>query len=177
MTDSSAIDPSFPIGKVQYPDAPDLAAYSTALQDSARELEALVTGLGAAQLELTYRPGSFTARQLIHHIADSHELGFMRFRWGLTEQAPTVLPMNQDAWAALADYALPPAVSLPLHLAVNARWVAVLGDTDPDAMQRGIVHPQEGRMTLWRLLAKHEWHVRHHTAQLRLALGAFPSSA
>jgi uncharacterized damage-inducible protein DinB len=163
----------FPAGPLPLPprrDAAQLARYAADLQDSAAQLAQVGAALSPAHLAQTYRSGSFTARQLVHHIADAHELGFMRFRWGLTERRPSILPMDQDAWARLADYALPPAPSLALHAAVNARWVAVLTALDPAELTREIVHPQEGVMDLWALLAKHEWHVRHHLGHLRLAL-------
>lgn len=163
----------FPAGPLPLPprrDAVQLAQYGHDLEASAAALAGLGAALTPAQLGQTYRTGSFTVRQLIHHIADAHELGFMRFRWGLTERSPSILPMDQDAWARLADYGLPPAPSLALHAAVNARWVAVLAALDPAELTREIVHPQEGVMDLWALLAKHEWHVRHHLGHLQLAL-------
>jgi DinB superfamily len=160
----------YPIGPIGFPDSPELSAYVRALKTSEAALQVLASGLNETDLERSYRLGGFTVRQLLHHLADSHELGFMRFRWGLTEDAPIILPMDQDAWAALPDYRLPIAPSLALFGAVNARWVAVLAALDPAEMKREIVHPLEGRMNLWRLLAKHEWHVRHHMAHIGLAL-------
>src|SRR6186997_3250072 len=41
-----------------------------------RELQ----GLNNAQLDTPYRPGGWTVRQLVHHIADSHAQTIIRFK-------------------------------------------------------------------------------------------------
>ena len=167
------MDARFPIGPLQVPerrDAGTLQGYADALQHNARDFRNALLGLGPTELVRTYRAGSFSVRQLVHHVADAHEQGFMRFRWGLTERVPAILSMNEAAWAQLPDYALPPELSLAVFEGVNARWVAVLGGLDPEQLDYTVLHPQEGEHDLWRLLAKHEWHVRHHLAHIRLAL-------
>lgn len=163
----------YPIGPISLPERRDeakLREFAQALRQNAREAERTFQGLSDEQLGATYRPGSFTVRQLAHHLADAHEQGFMRFRWGLTEEGPTILPMNEERWAELPDYTLAPEVSLAVFQGVNARWTVLLEALDPQALSRTIRHPQEGDQDLWRLLAKHEWHVRHHLAHARLAL-------
>jgi len=72
-------------------------------------VETTVSGTKEAVLDAPFRPGGWTARQLVHHLADSHMNAFIRFRLALTEDQPTVKPYNQDAWSALPD-----SVSLPI---------------------------------------------------------------
>src|SRR5262245_20306170 len=88
-------------------------------------MRAAVDGLGHAQLDSPYRPGGWTVRQLVHHVADSHMNGFIRLKLGLTEDAPTIKPYDQDAWATLDDTQLPVEISLGLLDNVHARWTAV----------------------------------------------------
>lgn len=167
------MDSRFPIGPLTLPERRDrsaLAAYAASLRRTAAQLREAAAFLSAEQLECRYAPGSWTARQLVHHVADAHEQGFLRFRAGLTAEAPAIAPFDQDAWSRLADYALAPTASLAIFEGVSERFAAVLEALDPADLEREIVHPGEGRQTLWRLLAKHEWHPRHHLAQLRLAL-------
>ena len=55
-------------------------------------LREAVSGLGPAQLDTPHRDGGWTARQIVHHIPDSHVNGYVRFalkarpgggpRWG-----------------------------------------------------------------------------------------------
>src|SRR5678816_4099633 len=99
----------------------DLTAVTPALRASAidaiAELPArvreAVRGLNDTQLDTAYRPGGWTVRQLVHHIADSHMNAYTRFRLALTEENPTIKPYQEAKWAELPDAAtLPVAVSL-----------------------------------------------------------------
>ena len=45
-------------------------------------------GLDDAQLDTPYRPGGWTVRQTVHHVADSHMNSFIRLRLALTEPEP-----------------------------------------------------------------------------------------
>src|SRR4051812_38071687 len=65
------------------------------------ELRAAVAGLTDAQLDTPYK--KWTARQIAHHLADSHVNAFVRYRLALTEDAPTVKPYDETKWAELAD--------------------------------------------------------------------------
>ena len=53
-------------------------------------LRAAIHGLGNPQLDTRYRPGGWTVRQLVHHVADSHMNGFTRAKLALTEDAPAI---------------------------------------------------------------------------------------
>ncbi|HEY8661288.1 MAG TPA: DinB family protein, partial [Hanamia sp.] len=45
-------------------------------------LEYAIENLDAAQLDTSYRPGGWTVKQLVHHIADSHINAYTRFKLG-----------------------------------------------------------------------------------------------
>ena len=84
-------------------------------------------GLDEAQLDTPYRPGGWTVRQTVHHVADSHMNSFIRFRLALTETEPTISPYDQAAWGELADSrAAPVELSLQLIENLHARWVVLL---------------------------------------------------
>src|SRR5690348_17076757 len=70
-------------------------------------LRAAVNGLTDQQLDTPYRPGGWTVRQLVHHVADSHSNGMTRTKLALTEDNPTIKPYDEAAWAELADTRLP----------------------------------------------------------------------
>src|SRR5437868_6925285 len=63
------------------------------------DLEKVVNGLSAAQMDMPYRSGGWSLKQVIHHIADSHMQAFTRFKLTLTEDTPTIKPYSQNAWA------------------------------------------------------------------------------
>ncbi len=66
-------------------------------------LRALVSGLTDEQLDTPYREGGWTARQVIHHIPDSHMNSYVRFKLALTEDEPLIKPYDEAAWAMLGD--------------------------------------------------------------------------
>src|SRR5829696_6308044 len=77
------------------------------------QLRLAVAGLSDEQLDTPYRPGGWTVRQLVHHVADSHMNASIRFRLGLTEDNPTIKPYDEKAWSELPDVRhLPIEVSL-----------------------------------------------------------------
>src|SRR5262250_2139802 len=72
----------------------------TAIRELPARMRAAVGGLSDAQLDTPYRPGGWTVRQVVHHVADSHMNGYIRLKLGLTEHNPTIKPYAQDLWAA-----------------------------------------------------------------------------
>ena len=139
------------------------------LADAPATLARLVEALTDRQLASTYRPGGWDIRQLVHHLADSHAIGFVRFKLGLTEFSPEVPAYDQDKFAALADAKLPPGVSLRLLASVHERWVQVLRSMSDDEFSRTAVLPR-GRMSLDDVLHMYAWHARHHLAHVAIAL-------
>src|SRR5690606_27999993 len=125
-----------------------------------------VRGLGDEQLDTTYREGGWTVRQVIHHIADSHINGYARMRLILTEEEPTLKTDDQDKWAALPDYQLPVDVSMLLLDGLHWRWVRMLERVPNDSWGRTANHPEDGPVTLEKLLKIYAWHGRHHVEQV-----------
>jgi len=84
-----------------------------------------VAGLSEGQLDTRYR--NWTVRQIVHHLADSHVNSYVRFKWTLTEERPTIKAYDEDRWVALedsrtGDAAAPLAL---LALSAGAVWACV----------------------------------------------------
>jgi hypothetical protein len=128
--------------------------------------------LSTAQLIEPYRPGGWTARQLIHHVADSHLNAYIRFKLILTESLPTIKPYQESAWAELSDtHNTPVEVSLNLLDNLHTRWHQLLLRIEEQEWKRQGFHPEHKRnIPLSEFLALYSWHGRHHTAHLRLIL-------
>lgn len=131
-------------------------------------LEYAIQNLDSAQLETPYRPGGWTVKQLIHHVADSHMNAYTRFKLGLTEENPVIKPYDQEAWAKLSDTEkLPINISLTLLHALHTRWYQFMFDLTESQWQRTVYHPErKTTITLWSLLKSYSWHSRHHTAHI-----------
>ena len=132
------------------------------------ELRALVQDLSDRRLDTPYRPGGWTIRQVVHHLADSHMNGYIRTKLAVTEDVPTtVKPFDEEPWATLPDSCLaPPELSLRLLEALRARWVATLRSLDEPALLRKLHHPDDGTQTVSRIIQGFARHGRHHSAHI-----------
>jgi uncharacterized damage-inducible protein DinB len=130
-------------------------------------LAAAADGLNDSQLDTEYRPGGWTVRQTVHHVADSHANSIIRFKLTLTEEeAPMIRPYYEDRWAELNDSKLPIEVSLKMLEAMHTRWVALLNSMSQADYERIFIHPETGMWTLEGALALYAWHSKHHTAHI-----------
>jgi uncharacterized damage-inducible protein DinB len=130
-------------------------------------LMAAVQGLSEEQLDTAYRPGGWTLRQVVHHVADSHLNSYTRFRLALTEDVPVIKGYEQERWAELPDARTAPVlVSLVLLEALHRRWVQLLRSMTPADFARTFVHSELGKVSLDRNLALYAWHGEHHTGHI-----------
>jgi uncharacterized damage-inducible protein DinB len=136
------------------------------IEQAPTALRHVVAGLSERQLDTKYR--NWTIRQIVHHLADSHVNSYVRFKWTLTENLPTIKAYFEDRWVALEDSqagAIDPA--LGLYDAIHARWVHLLRTMKPDDFARSFIHPETGQnVRLDAALCYYPWHSRHHTGQI-----------
>ncbi len=131
------------------------------------KVAAAVADLTDGQLDTPYRPGGWTVRQTVHHLADSHSNSLTRFKLALTEDTPpTIKPYYEERWAELADSKLPIDVSQAMLRAIHVRWSALLGSMTDADFQKSFIHPETGEWTLDGALALYAWHSLHHTAHI-----------
>jgi len=129
-------------------------------------LRKAVEGLSDSQLDTTYRDGGWTVRQVVHHIADSHANAYLRFRWVMAEDNPTIKTYDQDVWATFPDVKLPVEPSLKIIDGLHERWVAFLSALPEDAWSRTANHPERGQITMDDLLDIYSEHGANHTGQI-----------
>jgi uncharacterized damage-inducible protein DinB len=165
--------PRFPIGEFQRPDTlseAERAAAIARIESMPGQLREAVSSMSEAHLDRTYREGSWTLRQVVHHLADSHVNSYARFRLAVTEDHPRIKPYDEAKWAELEDArTLPVEVSLKLLEALHARWVAMVRSLKPADFAKTIDHPESGTMSVDQLLAMYAWHGDHHIAHITIA--------
>jgi hypothetical protein len=132
----------------------------------AARMRQAVTGLNDQQFDTPYRPGGWTVRQLVHHVADSHMNGYIRLKLALTEEHPTIKPYEQDRWAILEDSRLPIGPSLGILDGVHERWATLCRTLGPAQLARTFIHPELGPLTVDTHLHLYGWHSRHHLAHI-----------
>ena len=163
-------DLRYPVGTLAYEHAVTpgkRAAWIRQIAETPAALRAAVQGLTEDHLDRPYRPGGWSVRQLVHHVADSHLNAYIRFKWTLSEENPTIKPYLQERWAELDDTKFTPvSVSLDLLEAIHTRWGVLLESMKDEDWTRPLVHPENGPMTLDRLLQLYAWHGRHHVAHV-----------
>ncbi|PJJ79759.1 YfiT family bacillithiol transferase [Mucilaginibacter auburnensis] len=163
----------YPIGNFIVPETytkENIAQWKADIKELPILIKNAVSNLTDVELETPYRPGGWTIRQVVHHLADSHTNSILRFKWAMTEENPTIKAYHEDLWAELADYKLPLAPSLNMLDGIHARLIALFDSfTDAD-WDRTFIHPQTGAtISLKRNLALYSWHGRHHLAHIEQA--------
>lgn len=161
---------SYPIGRFELPASVSHAArkdYISDIEAAPQKLRDAVAKLNARQLDTSYRPGGWTVRQVVHHLADSHLNAYARFRLALTEDAPAICTYEEARWAELPD-AKGGEVEMSLSLldAMHARWLTCIRALPAEAFDRTYRHPEMGVVSLNQQLALYAWHGRHHVAHI-----------
>jgi hypothetical protein len=162
----------YPIGKFIRPaqiDPVQTDEWIQALETFPGRLQRLVEKLEVAQLETPYRPGGWTVRQLIHHIADSHHNSYTRFKWALTEDRPVIKAYDEKAWASLFDSRNAPIQPSLDHLrVVHHKLVFLLKGLAPSDLKRTFIHPDSHVETsIEENVGRYAWHGNHHFAHIQ----------
>ncbi len=171
MSSTAAVpDLRFPVGnfkpEASYTDA-QRAQFIQDIAELPAELRAALAGLNDAQLDTPYREGGWTVRQTVHHFADSHANSYIRLRFAVTEENPTIKPYDEAVWAELPDAKNGPVEpSLQILEGMHYRWVTLLKSLKPEDWQRTLFHPERGKLDLSVLAALYSWHSKHHVAHI-----------
>lgn len=166
----------YPVGRFMVPQTltPEMTAgWIREIAQFPEQLRLAVNGLSEEQLDTPYRPGGWTARQVVHHVADSHLNSYIRFKWTLTEEKPTIKAYDEKAWAELPEARTAPVgLSLDLLDSLHRRWVVMLNNLSLEDLARSFIHPESGaEIPLSRMLALYAWHGRHHLGHIHLVSG------
>jgi len=164
------VDLRYPIGRFAYQSENteiQRCEFIDRIAKTPGRLRAAAEGLTPGQLDTAYRPGGWTVRQLVHHVADSHMNSYIRSRLALTEDAPGIKGYDQERWAELPDSRTAPVeISLVLLESLHERWVLLLRSMTAPDFARTFLHPELGPVTLDGNLALYAWHGDHHTAHI-----------
>jgi hypothetical protein len=163
-------DPRYPVGKFERKNLLTPEERRTLIEQIAAapaRMREAVHDLSPEQLDTPYREGGWTARQVVHHVPDSHMNAYIRFKLALTEKEPSIKPYDEAAWAELSDSRVTPIeTSLVLLESLHTRWVTILKAMSPDDFGRTLFHPEHGALNLDSMLGLYAWHSRHHVAHI-----------
>jgi len=143
--------------------------YEAATSEALGVIEAATVGL----LD-RHAKGEWSARQIIHHLADSEAQSYARLRRLIAEPAGSLIQgYDEAAWASspvLGYEALPVEHSVEVFRAVRQSSLVILRRLDDVDLERHGVHSESGRYTLNDWLNIYTRHAREHAEQLRAAL-------
>ena len=163
----------YPIGELVVPEKvtfENIQEWLKEIETYVIRLRETVGSLNEEELSKTYREGSWTVRQLVHHIADSQLNMYQRLKLALTDDNPTVPAFNEEKWAIQPDTALPVESSIKMLEGLNERIVALGHHLTEEQLHRTFTHQVNGKITVAAKVAKLAWHEEHHLAHIKLAL-------
>lgn len=162
-------DLRYPIGQFQFEGALNfdlIEKWMKEIEAAPAHLKEALSSLKDEQLDTAYRPGGWTIRQVVHHLADSHLNIYIRTKLALTENNPTIKPYLEEKWANLPDSKQSVDVSLSLLEALHSRWVFLLRSLQPHDLEKTFLHPESGVVKLGVSIGLYSWHGRHHIAHI-----------
>jgi hypothetical protein len=161
----------YPIGQFIAPTQYTAEYLSNKIADIASFPERLkkeVSTLTNAQLDTQYRPDGWTIRQVIHHCADSHMNCFIRIKWALTEETPTIKFYHEELWAELHDNTtIPIGPTLSLLEGLHFRLEFLMNSLSKTDLQKSFIHPANNKeYKLEEIIGTYAWHSNHHLAHI-----------
>ena len=146
---------------------------AAAYRQSTESFEKIVTSISADQLD-TKHPEGWSARQVIHHMADSEAQSYARIRRLIAEPEGTLIQSyDEDAWgssAVLGYSTLPIDFSVRVFSAVRASSLIMIERlTQADLLKSGI-HSESGHFTIEKWCRSYTAHPLDHVGQIEKAL-------
>jgi hypothetical protein len=120
--------------------------------------------------------GGWSARQIVHHVADSETQSYARLRRLLAEpEGSSIQGYDEAAWAensTLGYRELPIKQSVVVFIAVRSSTLDILRRLEPADLERFGVHSESGPYSVATWLDVYTRHPREHAAQLLEAINA-----
>jgi DinB family protein len=141
-------------------------------KDGYRAVAETLVKITPEELDAVPGPGKWTARQIVHHLADSEMTAAVRFRLLVAEDRPAIKGYDQDVFAGRLHYERPHEASLELFRAARASTAELMGClAERDWLREGS-HSEVGRFGLDTWLRIYAPHAHKHADQIRQARGA-----
>lgn len=135
-------------------------------------VDAALAGVGDAELDARPQDGGWTARMVVHHLADSESNSYLRVRKLLAEDGPLVQGYDEGEYARRLHYDRPVETSLAVFRAVRASTAELLNLLTDEEWQRAGTHSESGPYAMDDWLEIYAAHAIDHVDQIRRARGA-----
>jgi hypothetical protein len=126
-------------------------------------------GISDQELDARPAPGKWSAREIVHHLADSEMTSAIRLRRLIAEERPVIQGYDQDEFAHRLAYDRPVQASLDAFRAARQTTKEILERlTETDWTREG-THSESGRYTVEHWLEIYAEHAHTHADQIRRA--------
>jgi len=141
--------------------------------DGYRVVAEALAGARDEDLDARPAPGKWTAREVVHHLADSEMTGAVRLRLLLAVDNPQIQGYDQDEFARRLFYDRPIEASLDAFKTARRTTGEILERmTDADWARAAGTHTEHGRYTAERWLEIYASHAHKHAEQILVARDA-----
>ena len=138
-------------------------------KDGYRVIVEALAGATDAELDARPAPGKWTAREIVHHLADSEMTSAIRLRLLVAAPRPAIAGYDQDEFARRLFYDRPIQASLEALQAARKTTAEILERlTDADWSREG-THTEIGRYTTETWLEIYAEHAHQHARQITAA--------
>ena len=142
-------------------------------QDGYRVVAEALAGATDAQLDARPAPGKWSAREVVHHLADSEMTGAARLRLLVATDNPQIVAYDQEAFVVKLFYDRPIAASLDAFKAARRATGEILERmSDADWARAAGTHSEHGPYTAERWLEIYARHAHGHAGQILVARAA-----
>jgi hypothetical protein len=131
-----------------------------------------LAGADDAALDRRPGPGTWSAREIVHHLADSEMTAAIRLRRLLAEPNPLIVGYDQEQFAARLHYDRPLAASLEAFRAARVCTAEILERLTDAEWQRTGSHSESGPYGVERWLDIYAEHAHKHAGQIRRAIAS-----
>ena len=138
-------------------------------KDGYRTVMAALEGATDAELDARPAAGKWTAREIVHHLADSEMTSAIRLRLLLAEDRAAIRAYDEKEFAKKLFYDRPIANSLMAFQAARSTTGELLDRMQDSDWTREGTHPEHGRYTVERWLEIYADHAHNHADQIRRA--------
>ena len=136
------------------------------------EVEAALEGAGEADLDAVPADGGWSARMVVHHLADSESNSYIRVRTLLAEDEPLIQGYDEGSFARRLHYDRPVEGSLAVFRAVRASTADLLDRLGEEDWNRAGTHSESGPYSMDDWLEIYAAHAFDHAEQIRRARAA-----
>ena len=133
---------------------------------------AALAGATEAELDAHPAPNEWSAREVVHHLADSEATSYIRIRKLLAQDNPVIEGYDEAEFARRLHYDRPIAASLAVLKSVRAATTELLRSLDEQDWSREGTHTESGPYSVETWLAIYAAHAHDHAVQISRARSA-----